>query len=110
MKKMTIAERRAKEVERLAERTNDYKTAQNLMTRYYRLAGALTRLLYLENTERTCNLASTKALDERADKMRERLNADFNKYGLMLEFYGFIPTITDHKGGSDVIYTFFYND
>lgn len=109
MKKLTIAELRAREVERLAERTNDYKTAQNLMNRYYRLAGALTRLLYLENTEHTCNLASTKALDERADKMRERLNADFNKYGLMLEFYGFLPTITDHKGGSEVIYRYFYD-
>lgn len=109
MKKLTIAELRAREVERLAERTNDYKTAQNLMTRYYRLAGALTRLLYLENTEHTCNLASTKALDKRAEKMRERLNADFNKYGLMLEFYGFLPTITDHKGGSEVIYRYFYD-
>ena len=109
MRKRTIAEQRAKEVEHLAERTNDYTTAKNLMTRYYKLAGALTRLLYLENDERTANRASTKALDERADKMRKRLDADFQKYGLMLEFYGFLPTITDHKGGNDVIYTYFYD-
>ena len=109
MRKMTIAEQRAKEVERLAERTNDFTTAKNLMTRYYRLAGALTRLLYLENDERTANRASTKALDERADKMRKRLDTDFQKYGLMLVFYGFLPTITDHQGGNDVIYTYFYN-
>lgn len=108
--KKTISELRAREVERLTERTNDYSTAKNLMNRYYRLAGALTRLLYLENDERTANRASTKALDDRADKMRKRLDSDFQKYGLMLEFYGFIPTITDHKGGSDVISTFFYND
>ena len=109
MKKITIAEQRAKEVERLAEITKDHTTAENLMRRYYRLAGALTRLLYLENDERTANRASTKALDERADKMRKRLDADFQKYGLMLVFYGFLPTITDHKGGNDVIYTYFYN-
>lgn len=107
--KKTIAELRAREVERLTERTNDYKTAQNLMNRYYRLAGALTRLLYLENDERTANRASTKYLDERAEKMRKRLDADFQKYGLMLEFYGFLPTITDHKGGNEVIYTYFYD-
>lgn len=109
MKKMTIAEQRAKEVEHLAKITKDYATAENLMNRYYRLAGALNRLLYLENEERTCNLASTKYLDERADKMRKRLDADFRKYGLMLIFYGYLPTITDHEGGNDVIYTYFYN-
>lgn len=108
MKTLTIAQLRKKEVDKLAVITGDYETARNLMNRFYRYAGMLDRLLYLENDERTANRPFTKELEDKAEKARERLNADFNKIGLMLEFYGYIPTITDHKGGNSVIYTYFY--
>lgn len=107
----TIATKRLQQVYRLSDNyTNDFAIAKNLMNRFYRICGALTRLLYLENDERTCNRKSTIELSERTDRQIQRLKIDFNKYGLMLEFYGYLPTITDHKGGNDVIYTYFYNN
>lgn len=109
--KNTIAEKRLAEVHKLADNyTHDFSTAKNLMNRFYRVCGALERLLYLENDEKTCNRRYTLELSDKTDKAVKRLKADFNKCGLILEFYGYLPTITDHKGGNDVIYRYFYND
>lgn len=108
-RKITIAELREKQLDKLATITNDYSVACNLMNRFYRLAGMETRLLYLENDERTCNKRYTVELAERRDKAFDRLNADFQKYGLILIYYGYIPTITDHEGGNAVIDTYFYD-
>ena len=107
--KRTIAEARRMELERLtANYTYDNTTSENLMNRFYRICGALNRLLILENTEATANTVYTQDLDSRTQKAINRLKADFEKYGLTLVFYGYLPTITDKPGNNEKIYTYFY--
>lgn len=107
--KKTIAEARRMELEKLtANYTHDSAISENLMNRFYRICGALNRLLILENTELTCNAAYTQELSEKTENAIERLKADFEKYGLTLVFYGYLPTITDKPGNNDKIYTYFY--
>lgn len=107
--KKTIAEARKIELERLtANHTHDSAISENLMNRFYRICGALNRLLILENTETTANTAYPQNLDDRTQKAINRLKADFEKYGLTLVFYGYLPTITDKPGNNDKIYTYFY--
>lgn len=56
MKKLTVAERRERELRFAAERYSiPYDELKHLMNRFYRLNGALERLSYLENDARTCN-------------------------------------------------------
>ena len=63
MRKLTVAERRERELRLAVERYNaDYDELKHLMNRFYRLNGALERLSYLENDSRTCNRRSTKEL------------------------------------------------
>ena len=107
--KNEIAAARAREVERLTEEyTHDSAVSKNLMNRYYRICGALNRLIILENTESTCNADYTRNLGEKTENAVDRLKIDFEKYGLTLVFYGFLPTITDKMGNNEKIYTFFY--
>lgn len=107
--KRTIAEARRMELERLtANYTYDSTTSENLMNRFYRICGALNRLLILENTEATANTVYTQDLDNKTQKAINRLKADFEKYGLTLVFYGYLPTITDKPGNNEKIYTYFY--
>ena len=112
----TIAEFRKKQVYRLAalDTKNNASVAiadaTKLMNSFYRLCGLEEKLLYLENEEKTCNSKYTANLEVKAEKWRERLQSAFNAYGLMLVWYGYLPTITDHKGGNEIIYTYFYND
>lgn len=115
MRKLTIAELRQKEVRRLAsldtknERPEAIAEAKKLMNSFYRFCGVEERLLYLANSERTCNSGYTASLELKAEKWRERLQIAFKPYGLILVWYGYLPTITDHEGGNEVIYTYFYN-
>lgn len=109
MRKMTIAEMRKRELDKLETITNNNKIATNLMNRYYRLAAMEMRLLYLENTEYHHNKSYTLELIKKRDNTLDRLDKDLHKYGLMLIYYSHIPTITDHKGGNAVIDTFFYD-
>lgn len=115
MRKMSIAELRANEVARLAsldtknERPEAITEARRIMNSFYRLCGLEERLLYLVNSEKTCNSQYTASLEVKAKKWRERLQAAFKPYGLMLVWYGYLPTITDHKCGNEVIYTYFYD-
>lgn len=107
--KRTIAEARRMELKRLTVNyTYDSTTSENLMNRFYRICGALNRLLILENTETTVNTVYTQDLDNRTSKAIDRLKTDFEKYGLTLVFYGYLPTITDKPGNNDKIYTYFY--
>lgn len=116
--KPTIAELRAKEITRLAsiiaaqspsaDRCGDI--ARSLMARYYRLAGMCNRLLYLENDERTANTRYTAELADRREALSAKLNADFKRCaGLMLVYYSWLPTITNHEGSGNAINTYFYN-
>ena len=64
--KRTIAEARRMELKRLTVNyTYDSTTSENLMNRFYRICGALDRLLILENTKETVNTAYTQDLDSR---------------------------------------------
>lgn len=106
---MTTAELRRNELKKLTSSyTNDPEISKNLMCRFYRICGALERLLILENGERTVNERYTLKLNETTYKRVERLKADFEKYGLTLVFYGYLPTITDKEGNNEKIHTFFY--
>lgn len=108
MAKLTTAELRAREVTRLAEITNDYTIAASLMRRYYRLAGALSRLLVLNNDYRTAETRYTQELSKRTERQAAKLDIDFRRYGLQLVYYSHLPTITTAPGNSDVIHTYFY--
>lgn len=106
---MTITEKRRNELEKLTSNyINDPEISKNLMCKFYRICGALERLLILENDERTANEKCALKLSETTHKRVERLKADFEKYGLTLVFYNHLPTITDKKGNSEKISTFFY--
>lgn len=108
--KRTIAEARRMELEKLTDNyTHDNAISENLMNRFYRICGALNRLLILENTEMTANTVYAQDLDNKTQKAITCLKTDFEKYGLTLVFYGYLPTITDKPGSNDVIFTFFYN-
>lgn len=55
MKKLTVAERRERELRFAAERYSiPYDKLKHLMNRFYRLNGALERLSYLEEWKKYC--------------------------------------------------------
>ena len=68
MRKLTIAEKREKELRRASETYEiEYGVARHLINRFYRLNADLDRLTYLENDERTYNRQSTKDLSASCD-------------------------------------------
>lgn len=94
MRKLTIAEKRERELRRAIEAYNiDYDAAKHLMNRFYRLNADLDRLSYLENEERTCNRKSTKDLSLSCDKRIDKLNKDLEPYGLALDSFSHLMTI-----------------
>lgn len=102
-------------VERAAARTRmsaEFKipaaVAQNLMNRFYRLCGAETRLLYLENDERTVNLRWVQDLSQQRDRRREKLDKDFSKYGLALKYFGYLPQICEAGTTREAVPRYFY--
>lgn len=119
MAKMTIAQMREREVEKLATIGNtnpteqDIREAQRLMNSFYRLCGLCETNLYLSNNERTANTRRTAESEARQDKWFERLNKEFNElYGLQLYYCGFCPSIGhDYKHGGcvEIINRYFYN-
>ncbi len=91
MKKLTVAERRERELRFAAERYSiPYDKLKHLMNRFYRLNGALERLSYLENDARTCNRRSTKELSESIDRRSDRLNADLENMGCVWIILGIL--------------------
>ena len=95
MRKLTIAELRKRELDfAINEYSIDPETAKHLMNRFYRLNADLDRLSYLENDSATCNERSTKNLSLSCSKRIEKLNHDFNNYGLALDSF-FTPD--DHS-------------
>lgn len=107
MARLTIAQLREIELNKLTEITKDQEKAKNMMNRYYRLCGMDERLLYLENDERFYNRQSTKDLEAKRDNAWERLNKDFNNYGMKLTYFGYLPTITN-MDNSTMINGYFY--
>lgn len=119
MSKMTIAQLREKEVERLARFKDSEPTEQNItdarkiMNSFYRLCGLCTTNLYLANDARTCNRQSTKDSEEREERWVKRLNEQLKPYGLQLFYCGYCPSIgiveKPHGGCVEKITRWFYN-
>lgn len=100
MAKMTIAQLREREVERLAKfhaenpTEEDIATARRLMNSFYRLCGLAETNLYLSNDERTCNRISTHKSEMRESIWHERLSKQFEEFaGLTLVYCGYAPSI-----------------
>lgn len=108
----TIAEQRAEQVHELYKRNESLgrDNASRLMNSFYRYVGLRVRNVEDDNNARTANGRWHKESEEREDRWLERLNKAFKEYGLILVFYGIYPTITEHKGGNETIYTYYYND
>lgn len=119
MARLTVAQMREKELERLvAFKTDtptdeDYAEAKRLMNSFYRLCGLAETNLYLANNERTCNSAATKRSEERESAWYDRLRKEFEeKYGLTLFYTGYAPSIGVRCPGGGVaekITRYFYD-
>lgn len=110
MKKLTIAEKRAKAVIELANRTNgNIDGARKAMNAYYRLCGLEERLLYLENNEKTCNSGYTKMLQEQEERAIERVKKYFEEFNAVLIWFGYLPTICEPGTTQDLYLAHFYN-
>lgn len=109
MRKLTIAEKREREIRFATEKYNiAYDELKHLMNRFYRLNGDLERLSYLENDSKACNRRSTKELSDSTDRRSEKLNADFGKYGLCLDYFGHLATICEKGTTRTAIEAFYY--
>lgn len=116
---MTVAQMRAGEVRRLARyhradfSEDDVREARRLMNSFYRLCALAERNLYLANDERTVNLSSTKASEDREHRWYKRLSAEFMAFaGLELAYCGYMPSIglqLSTGGFSERITRYFYN-
>ena len=110
MRKLTIAEKREKELRRASETYEiEYGVARHLINRFYRLNADLDRLTYLENDERTCNRQSTKDLSASCDKRIDKLNKDLEPYGLALDSFSHLMTIVVKGTTRAAIESFYYN-
>lgn len=110
--KLTIAQCRAKEAQRLADMGDgNYDKAVSIMNSFYRLCGLCERNLYLANDERWCNTKHCKESEAKEARWVARLNKQFAEYGLQLVYCGYCPSIgTVHENGgfSEVITRWFY--
>lgn len=120
MGKLTIAELRERELQKLVSFKTDHPTeddfgeARQLMNSFYRLCGLAERNLYLSNTSSKANLKSTKRSEERENEWYKRLDAEFNRlYGLRLVYCGYAPSIgvirTPGGGFAEKIERYFYD-
>lgn len=108
----TIAEKRAEQVNELYKRNESLgqDNACKVMNSFYRYVALRVHNFEDDNNDRTANARWHADNENREDRWLERLKKQFKQYDLILEFYGLYPTITDREGGSDVIYTYYYND
>ena len=110
MRKPTIAEKRAKAIIELANRTTgNIENARKAMNAYYRLCGLEERLLYLENDEKTHNTRYTKRLQEQEERAIVRVKKYFEEFNATLIWFGYLPTICDKEKKSDLYLAHFYN-
>jgi len=119
MPKIKIAERREREVIRLAEYAEGGATEENiaiarrLMNSFYRLSALDERNCEYANDERTCNCKWLARDEERALKWADRLKKEIEKFaGLTLFYCGCYPSIgtRDANGGvSEKIQRWYYS-
>lgn len=102
MAKWTIAQLRAREVERLAKMKTDdpteadYAEARRLMNSYYRLCGLSDTNLYLANDSRRYDAKRLERSEERETAWYKRLSKEFHEFcGLRLNYFGHFPSIVD---------------
>lgn len=79
------------------------------MNSFYRFVGLRVRNVKDDNNEATYSTRWHAENEVREEIWGKRLDKAFAEYGLILEYYGIYPTITDHKGGDDVISTYYYD-
>lgn len=109
MRKLTIAEKREKELYRAMETYNmRYDDAKHIMNVFYRLNANLDRLLYLKNDERTCNMKSTKNLSDSCDRSANKLRELLKSYELDLKMFGHLYTIVELDTTKTAIYDYYY--
>ena len=108
----TISEKRIDEAKKLAALNpalpEDH--AFTIMNSLYRYIALRERNFYEDNCESTCNTRHHQQEEARENRWLERLERWFSEYGLLVVFYGIYPTITDHEGGDEKIYLYFYDD
>ena len=119
MARLTIAQIRERELEKLAHfktanpTAEDFKEARKIMNSYYRLCGLCENNLYMANDERKANSRFCKESEAREDRWYKRLDKLFSElYGLRLVYCGYYPSIghrLEHGGFSEQISTVFYN-
>ena len=93
MAKMTIAQMRKRDTEKLAEMIGDPGRAKYLFNSYYRLCALSERNLCLSNDERTCDSQYCKESEKHERKWYKRLREEFRKHDLDLYYYGYFPSI-----------------
>ena len=107
--KLTVAEKRARAVIELANRTNgNIEGARKAMNAYYRLCGLEERLFYLENDEKRHNSAYTRRLQAQEEKAIPRVQKYFDEFDACLVWFGYLPTICAKGTTRDLYITFFY--
>lgn len=119
MSKLTVAQLREKEVERLASfhaeefTAEDKEKARKLMNSFYRLCGLAERNLHLSNDERTFNSKYTAKSEERENNWHKRLSEEFKSFAdLQLVYFGYLPSICEKcaSGGyREKISRYFYD-
>lgn len=118
MARLTIAEKRERELGRLVQyktatpTAEDFKQARRMMNSFYRLCGLCERESILSNTWPDANTRRVKAMGDRMMKWSARLDAEFQEvYGLQLDYCGHIPHIVKQgdRGGADAVQRFFYD-
>lgn len=107
----TIAENRTEQVDKLYQRNKSLGRghANSLMNSFYRYVGLRIRNVEDDNNENTANSRCHKANEYREEKWLARLEKQFKEYSLILVFYGLYPTITEHEGEDEIIYTYYYD-
>lgn len=107
----TIAQKRTEQVSKLYQRNESlgWEHANSLMNSFYRYVGLRVRNVEEDSNENTVNSRRHKENEKRENKWLERLEKQFKEYGLILVFYGIYPTITEHKGDNEIIYTYYYD-
>lgn len=114
MRKPTVAELREREIRNAVCNYNiDIDELRRLMNSYYRYCGLLFRNFRCNNVSESCYNRFKKSIErneERASKWFDRLNKQFNKYGLEMVFFGITPTICEKGTTRTAIEKYFYNN
>lgn len=113
---MTIKELRIKALERFNEKyINDMEKATNFANRFYRLCGLSERLFYMNNDATIYSRRKRwiEELEEKEDRMINRLKEELKQYGLTVYYFGYLPTITEldngKPNGTEALARWFYN-